>query len=366
MRTIAPLALATLIATPLLHAADIKPQVVGNPDSASTPTAATGQIVVPAGANATAAGTPKAYTAPKAKSSSGNSGAAAAVTSVINALTATPAAGKSGATPAATSSAMTPSSLPSGGACGPGLTSGSCWQAACSVSGEGIIPEGAGYDLGSAAWPKLNDGGKEVVFPGRKSMCTSATATAFLKHISDLVNAGKLTLTPAQIGFLNGPTVHELLNGNTYSFALLNQYLGGQNVAATTPEQIRAKLAEAQAGDVLKFDRTSGTGHSTIFKEVRGDQFCYWSSQTSQTNGVGERCEPISKLKGLAISRLPDASVLAQKIDEAMNSSELRQKLRRTDNGSIPLSAVNWNSHLTCDSTNPGSTGAGGSQGTTK
>lgn len=242
-----------------------------------------------------------------------------------------------------------PPARPSGPYCKLGEKAGSCWQAAMSVSSEKIIRERGGYDIKSNGWPKLESGGKRVSFEGRTSMCTSATAAAFLKHISDLTESGKLKLSLKQINFLNGPVVKKALNGNTYSFAALNEAMGGQNVAAKGFDQIKTLLKDAKAGDILKFDRKSRTGHSTVFKEIKGDQFCYWSSQKTRTDGVGERCEPIASLTGVAISRLPGDDLMANGIEKAMQNSKVARVLTATENGSVPADAINWNTKLDCD-----------------
>ena len=227
------------------------------------------------------------------------------------------------------------------------------YTSAISVMKDRIIPSGAGYNIGSANWPKISsDGGQASVnFGGgnKTSMCTSATATAFLKHIADLVNSGQLKLNDKQLQFLNGSAVRNALNGDTNSVAVLYNYLGGKSMQADSISSIRKVLSQAKKGDVLKIDRFNKTGHSTIFKGMRGNQFCYWTSNTA-TGGTGERCESISELQDVVVSRFPaNLSDIPVGIDNMMKSGNLASLLRSSTTH-VSNKNIQWASSLDCDS----------------
>lgn len=221
----------------------------------------------------------------------------------------------------------------------------SFWNSTLSVVNESVIRGGSGYDMSATGWPKITSGARQVDYPrSSKSHCTSATAAAFMQYITDLVAQGKLKLTSAQINFLNGEQVRAAFNGNTYSVAYFNQRLGGQNILGIgSQSEIMKALRQAKPGDTLKFDRRNGTGHSTIFQEIRGNKVCYWSSNR-KTNGPGLQCESISSLTSAAVSRFPSAEVMPEALDRMMSTNSLKGAYVPTKN------QVLWNSSLTCSS----------------
>lgn len=227
------------------------------------------------------------------------------------------------------------------------LNNVSVWNSVQSVMQEGIVPRGKGYNLGSPSWPTLvENGGKLTVNfgPSKQSMCTSATAVAFMKHIADLQNAGAFKLTAQQIAYLNrswktgakadDQQVKNGLNGDTNSIAMLFQYLGGHSLEGYrkrgSNDQIIQVLKQAKRGDFMKIDRAVG-GHSTIFKEFKNGKVCYFSSNRS-TGGVSDtRCEPVSALRDVVISRFPeDVCSLPEKLDNMMNNAKLKAELKTT------------------------------------
>jgi hypothetical protein len=246
-------------------------------------------------------------------------------------------------------------SAPTAGQCG---SAQNLWEAAGNVTKENVIPAGSGYNMGAPNWPKLVKSGErfEVDFgPGKQSMCTSATAAAFYQHLADLANRGELQLDTRELNFLNTSRVaHNAFNGNTYSAALFYSYLGGRSIVGTRGAgDIRSKLEQAKPGDILKFDRVSGTGHSTVFKGIEGDKFCYWSSNT-RTRGPGVQCESISSLVDVSISRFPaDPDKIPERLDAMMNNNNLKSLLA-SGNGSIPAAKVGFVDELECKSPSMG------------
>jgi hypothetical protein len=231
------------------------------------------------------------------------------------------------------------------GQCGTGQD---LWSAAKAVMDEGVIPSNQGYNINAPNWPKLTGTAPNQLrcdfSPGKQSMCTSATAAAICQHFASLSNSGKMQLTASQVAFLNGPQVKAAINGNTFSVAYLFQYLGGSSLHGKGGN-IRETLAQAKTGDVLRIDRNNGTGHSTIFKEIRGDQFCYWTSNTG-TNGVGVQCENISALTQVVVSRFPaDVAAVPARIDQM--ASSLRGLNTTAANG-MQASSIRWASALDC------------------
>jgi hypothetical protein len=236
--------------------------------------------------------------------------------------------------------------LKGAGECGPAQD---MWRAAGAVMSEGVIPSGQGYNINAPNWPKLVGSSNSLrceFSPGKQSMCTSATAAAFCQHIADLSNSGQLNLTSRQIAFLNGPQVKAAINGNTYSVAYLFQQLGGASMQGTGGN-IQSVLSQARTGDVLRIDRSNGTGHSTIFKEIKGNQFCYWTSNKS-TNGVGVQCENISSLTHVAVSRFPsDIQNLPARIDQ-MSSPTSMGTFNHVRANKMGAGEVKWASSLEC------------------
>jgi hypothetical protein len=254
---------------------------------------------------------------------------------------------------------LSPGSPP---ACGPLQSGLSCWASATNVKSDGIIADGGGYSLNAASWPRIcpgQNGNLEVIFGSdcndkngsKKSMCTSATAAAFSNHIATLVNSKKLDLTPEQISFLNGPQVRNAMNGNTYSVAHLMNYLGGQSVYGKNSSDIADALKQARPGDIMKFDRANGTGHSTIFKEIQGDKVCYWTSNRG-TEGVGVQCEKISSLISIAVTRFPtDLDKFKERIDQVRNDKQTRDEFKQAFASPTSAHSVNditWAESLDC------------------
>jgi hypothetical protein len=204
------------------------------------------------------------------------------------------------------------------GLCGQGQD---LWAAVSRVMSENVIPTHKGYNLGAVGWPKLTGGALKCDFaPGKQSMCTSATAAVLCQHFSDLMRAKAIQLTPEQIAFLNGIQVKAAINGNSFSVAKLIQHLGGQSIFSGQNGGVAAVLAQAQTGDILRIDRNNGTGHSTIFKELNGSQFCYWASNTA-TKGVGVQCEYLGAISQAVVSRFPsDLEDLGSRIDSMRKS----------------------------------------------
>lgn len=221
----------------------------------------------------------------------------------------------------------------------------SLWSSALNVVSDSVIPQGGGYNMGAGGWPKISSDGSDVEFePGSQSMCTSATASAFAQYIADL--NGQVDFTPEQIKYINGPIFREAFNGNTYSVAYLNQQLGGKNAIGTGAAGVKSALLKAKPGDIMKFDRSNGTGHSTIFQEIRGDKVCYWSSNRG-TKGPGTQCESMTKFTNVAVSRLPPAKDLPKALDR-MRSKKHSPKDFYTpsasdinDNGSLATCGTN-------------------------
>lgn len=219
------------------------------------------------------------------------------------------------------------------------------------VSQKNIIPTGSGYDMEAGNWPKYSDGG--VSFgPSKVSHCTSATATAFLEYISELERTGQLKLTDAQKQFLNGPTFNAIFNGNTYSVALFNKVLGGQNLFGEGAS-VASTLGQAQPGDVVKFDRDK-TGHSTIFKSFDGQRYCYWTSNTKNadnTSGAGTKCEDVGVIKGVAVSRFPSPETIQSGLDRVISNESLFK-----DTINLPKDSLTWSTSLgnKCESSENG------------
>lgn len=231
------------------------------------------------------------------------------------------------------------------GQCGAGQD---MWRAAGAVMSEGVIPEEQGYNIGAPNWPKLVGTAPNSLRcdfgPGKQSMCTSATAAAFCQHFADLGNSGKVNLTASNVAFINSAGVKAAINGNTFSMAYMLQQIGGTSLHGTG-SNIRSVLAQAKTGDLLRLDRTSGTGHSTIFKEIKGDQFCYWTSNTG-TNGAGVQCENISSLQQIVVSRFPsDLKTLPAKIDQAASTLGA---LNSTRANSMKASQLQFATSLEC------------------
>lgn len=243
---------------------------------------------------------------------------------------------------------------PAAGSCG---SAQNLWEAAGNVMEENVIPAGSGYNMDAANWPKLVKSGDryEVDFgPDKQSMCTSATAAAFYQHLADLANRGELQLNTQQLNFLNTSRVaHNAFNGNTYSAALFYAHLGGRSIIGTRGAgDIRSKLEQARPGDILKFDRTNGTGHSTVFKGIEGNKFCYWSSNR-RTKGPGVQCESLSSLVDVSISRFPaELDKIPERLDAMMSNSNLKALLA-SGNGSIPAAKVGFVEELECKSSTP-------------
>src|SRR5690606_8607160 len=115
--------------------------------------------------------------------------------------------------------------------------------------------------------------------PGKKSMCVSGVHAIFLTYMAKLHNSGKIHLTADHIKFLNGSATQWAFWGNTYTVASFFQILGGKNFGGKgSAASIRA-LQFAKPGDMMKYDRSNGTGHAVMFAGMRGGEFCYYSSQ---------------------------------------------------------------------------------------
>lgn len=226
----------------------------------------------------------------------------------------------------------------------------SMWKAVQEVMSEGIIPPNGNYNIRFKHWPKIvREGTKlnvEYGRPGDKvSMCSSAAATAFMKYLTDLVNANLLYLSDDQINYINdrsdkAPFINGL-NGNSYSIALLNQALGGTNISNPKygdRDQLLQVLKQAKPGDIMQVDRRNKSGHATIFKEVKGNEFCYWASN-KKTHGVSERCESINVLSYLTVSRpARQPCKMTGKLQNMMKDKVLAARLDSSDKEIAP----NW------------------------
>lgn len=195
-----------------------------------------------------------------------------------------------------------------------GSKDGNMWTAAMEVTEKKVIPERGGYDIKNASGrPKLRTSGGKVVVefsPGTASHCSSATYTAFAQYCADLINSGAIDNPSALINYVNSPGIDSAFLGNTYSVAFINQQLGGYNMLGTKSKgNIADVLKQAKPGDILKFDRSNGTGHSTVFQKFDGTNVCFWSSNKG-TSGPGIKCENVSNFVDCAVSRMPTPGAL--------------------------------------------------------
>jgi hypothetical protein len=233
------------------------------------------------------------------------------------------------------------------GHCGEGQN---IWAAVATVMSENVIPSRKGYDLMASAWPKMSGSQASLKCdfgPNKQSMCTSATAAALCQHFVNLVRENHIQLSAEQIRFLNGPAVKAAINGNTFSVAKLIQHLGGASLYSARSGGVRAVLDKAQTGDILRFDRSNGTGHSAIFKELTATQFCYWTSNTG-TRGVGVQCEYLGAISQMVISRFPeDVENLGPRLDE-MKTALLGFTSAQAN--VLGPESVTWASDLDCPS----------------
>lgn len=176
------------------------------------------------------------------------------------------------------------------------------WESVEKVASEVLRPN-QGYNINANNWPTIGQDGQSVRFgPANQSMCTSATRTVFAQQVVDLFKANNQRLTSEEIGCLNSNTTKFGFNGNTFAPSVLMTALGGVSVNGNGANKMSV-LQQAKPGDVLIYSRARG-GHATIFKELRGNQVCFFSSQ-QRTNGAGEACADVSSLVELAVSRLP-------------------------------------------------------------
>lgn len=231
------------------------------------------------------------------------------------------------------------------GKCGAGQN---LWEAAGKVMSDNVIPPHMGYNLMAHGWPRISGSQNDLNCDfghNKQSMCTSATAAAFCQHLVDLVREDHVQLTPQQIQFLNGPAVRAALNGNTFSVAKLIQSLGGASIYSAHSGGVRAVLEKAKTGDIVRFDRNNGTGHSVIYKDNDGIQFCYWTSNT-RTGGVGVQCEFIGIVSEMVVSRFPgDTENLGSHIDEARKAL---LGFSSDQANTLSPDSVSWASDLDC------------------
>jgi hypothetical protein len=139
------------------------------------------------------------------------------------------------------------------------------------------------------------------------SYCSGATYLVFLKALSDLQNAGRLTLTPETIAALrpagqsDGTGIWGRWNANGPGTARLFHELGlGPNFT---------DLSSARPGDFLKIfwnDRIGASehGHSVIFMshDSKAGTLTFWSSNIP--NGYGTKKVPLQRIHRLLFSRL--------------------------------------------------------------
>jgi hypothetical protein len=217
---------------------------------------------------------------------------------------------------------------------------------------DNVIPPHKGYNLMAHGWPRIEGSQSQISCdfgPHKQSMCTSATAAAFCQHFVDLIREDHVQLSPQQIRFLNGPQVRAALNGNTFSVAKLIQSLGGASIYSARSGGVRAVLEKAKTGDIVRFDRNNGTGHSAIYKDQDGIQFCYWTSNT-RTGGVGVQCEFIGIVSEMVISRFPsDTENLGSHIDEAQKTLI---GFSSNQANTLGPDAVSWAADLDCPNEN--------------
>ncbi len=235
---------------------------------------------------------------------------------------------------------------PSGPSAGTGTD---LYASALSVMSEGVIPPGTRYNIGSPNWPKIRTaGGKLAVdFGGRNKecMCTSGVATAIAKHFADLSNTGKLKLEAKHVEVLNSMTFHHAINGQFASTAGLFKELGGTAIKSGGGLGMNGVFAQAKRGDIMVIDRKNGSGHSTIFNEVRGGKACYWSCNQGSPKGPSERCESISSFSHIGITRFPqDLAGLPARLEALGSDRALTQAFRRSN--SYPTRSVAWDSTL--------------------
>ena len=176
------------------------------------------------------------------------------------------------------------------------------------------MPSGGRYSTSPAANRSLSgavspEGNLLSVRPGGAvpSYCSGATYLVFLKALSGLQNAGRLTLSPETIAALrpagqpDGTGIWGRWNANGPGTARLFQELGlGPNFT---------DLSAARPGDFLKIFWNDGIGasehgHSVVFlgRNPATGTLTFWSSNIP--DGYGTRTVPLSRIHRLLFSRL--------------------------------------------------------------
>lgn len=176
------------------------------------------------------------------------------------------------------------------------------------------MPSGGRYSTSPAANRSLSgavspEGNILSVRPGGAvpSYCSGATYLVFLKALSGLQNAGRLTLSPETIAALrpagqpDGTGIWGRWNANGPGTARLFLELGlGPNFT---------DLSAARPGDFLKIFWNDGIGasehgHSVVFlgRNPATGTLTFWSSNIP--DGYGTRTVPLSRIHRLLFSRL--------------------------------------------------------------
>lgn len=211
------------------------------------------------------------------------------------------------------------------------------------------IPPNGTYNINSPNWPSLQlvNGTAEVTCKKGSSMCTIATSANLQQQIADTLKASNIPITQDVANFIGDKKglMKFGMNGNTFAPAVLTTMLGGVCITGNDTPGITAALKKAKPGDQFIYARAKG-GHATTFVGLKGSEACFLSSQ-KRTNGMGEACVAIDKLKSLSLCRLPmNGQTLMTHIKTLMGKKEEAPEPK--DQGflakaaSIVKSSVNW------------------------
>jgi hypothetical protein len=254
-------------------------------------------------------------------------------------------------------------------ACAPEEVKTNPWDSTKEVTDKGLLPENsrspAATETVKENWPKIvpdgtnknTDGSQKykVQLSGTNSTNMSATATAYMQHVVDLLNSGQVHFEDAgkQLATINGDKFKNAFKGDTFAVAKLNQYLGGHNAFGEDPAAVKKALGQARAGDIFKFERADGTTESSIFKGTRGSDACFWTS-SEKNKGPAIDCEPIASLKSVAVSHMPGPSTLAGDLADFKSDKSVKGFDAPDDANKISMSDLQENDSIPCDSPSGG------------